>query len=329
MLTARQKQLLQQLADGEFHSGNELAHALALSRSAIWKQLQSFTELGFEIIAVSGKGYRLGRPLDLLDREKLLAAIPANLHHSMQALLLFDHIDSTNTYLMTAARQGQAAGTVCLAEYQSGGKGRRGRQWISPFGSNIYLSILWRFQQGLGMIAGLSLIAGIAVVRALHRLGYVEVGLKWPNDIYWQGKKLGGILVEASGEATGPAAAVIGVGLNVYLPKAAGQHIDQAWVDLTQISATPLARNTLAATLITSFLELLAVFENTPLSAWMAEWRQYDCMQGKYVDFMLNNQCIHGLVAGVSDEGLILMTLADGQTQAFSSGEITFHIHKS
>ena len=115
---------------------------------------------------------------------------------------------------------------VCFAEHQSAGKGRRGRQWVSPFGSNIYMSILWRFQQdGIACTAGLSLAVGVAVIRALKTYGFNEVGLKWPNDIYCQGKKLGGILIEVSGEADGPCAVIIGLGLNLFLPEIQGQTI--------------------------------------------------------------------------------------------------------
>lgn len=325
MFSARQQQLLNLIADGEFHSGNELASLLAISRTSIWKQLQAFADCGLEISAVKGKGYRLRQPLDLLAVDHIMPLIPEHLKPYLSELEVCQRLNSTNTYLMEAAQHQAASGRVCLAEYQTHGKGRRGRQWVSPFGSNIYLSLLWRFQQGLGVTAGLSLVVGLAVVKALRALGYQEVGLKWPNDIYWQHKKLGGILVEATGEVAGPCAVVIGLGLNSYLPIQAGAEIEQAWVDLQQITGIAPARNQLAADLISALLDCLSKFADTPLATLLQDWSDYDCMQDKQVQVLVHQQQINGIVRGINAAGLLLLELADGKVQAFSSGELSFN----
>ncbi len=237
-ISDKQKKILILLADGEFHSGTELADALGISRSAVWKQLNGLAELGLQHSAVSGKGYRLDNSLELLAASKINEAVNDQTAALISSLEIHDQIDSTNRYLVERSQNNALSGAVCFAEYQTAGKGRRGRQWVSPYGCNIYLSILWRFQQGPAAISGLSLAIGVAVIRALKQHQIDDVGLKWPNDIYSQGKKLGGILVEVSGETDGPCAAVIGLGLNLFLPESQAQGITQAWTDLSKISRT-------------------------------------------------------------------------------------------
>jgi len=194
LISDKQKKILKLLADGEFHSGTELAELLGVSRSAICKQLNGLSVLGLQHAAVSGKGYRLDRPLELLDNTQINAELTPAQQAAISVLEIHDTLPSTNTYLVEASQQGALSGFVCFAEHQTAGKGRRGRQWVSPYGSNLYLSILWRFQQGgMASTAGLSLAIGVAVIRALRAQGFSEAGLKWPNDIYCQGKKLGGI----------------------------------------------------------------------------------------------------------------------------------------
>ncbi len=318
------KQLLSCLADGQFHSGSALAAQANLSRSAVWNHIQGFAGLGIEVIAVSGKGYRLALPINLLSLE----AIQTKLSPSCQSLEIeiFAQCESTNSYLMAQARQKKHTAKVCLAEYQSAGRGRRGRQWVSPFGQNIILSILWHFETGTSAMAGLSLAIGVAVVRALNNQGIQNIGLKWPNDIYWQDKKLGGILVEIQGETNGPCNVVIGLGLNGYLPKKAAADVKQAWVDLKQITGEIPDRNDLAAALLNSIVSILLEFEQTDLLTYLAEWRNYDCMLNRNVTVLLHQQTLTGIVKGIDDNGLLLLQNHEGSLQSFSSGEISFNV---
>ena len=327
MLSDRQKHLLTLLVDGRFHSGRELADTLGVSRTSVWKHLQCFNEMGLEILAVTGKGYQLLNRLNLLEVTVIESNIPYVLRAKIPAIRLFEQIDSTNTYLMNLAHQGALSGMVCLAEYQSAGRGRRGRNWVSPFGANIYLSLLWRFNQGLAVISGLSLVMGVAVIRSLRRLGYRDIGLKWPNDIYWQRRKLGGILVEVTGESNGPCVAVIGLGLNVCVPPSAASAIDQAWVDLQHINSNlACERNVLVAALLTEMLSILIEFENQPLAAFLEEWRAYDCLFEHQVKVVLYGQEIVGVAKGINDNGLLLLQHNDGITRAYTSGEISFNL---
>jgi BirA family biotin operon repressor/biotin-[acetyl-CoA-carboxylase] ligase len=327
LISDKQKKILTLLADGEFHSGTELAEVLGVSRSAICKQLKGLSELGLHHSAVSGKGYRLDKPLELLEPSKINAILSEQNKALISTLEIHDTLNSTNSYLVEHSHNNAASGFVCFAEHQTAGKGRRGRQWVSPYGSNIYVSILWRFQQGgIASTAGLSLAIGVAVIRALKQHNINDVGLKWPNDIYSQGKKLGGILIEVSGESDGPCAAVIGLGLNLFLPEIQAQTITQAWTDLTKTSGeNPLLRNKLAGTVLNHILAIVNGFETVGIRAYLDEWRSYDCLKGKSATLFIGQQQVEGIVEGIDDNGLLLIKKSDGSIQAFASGEVSFN----
>ena len=327
-ISDKQKKILTLLADGEFHSGTELAEAQGVSRSAICKQLRGLSEFGLHHAAVSGKGYRLDKPLELLAHSKINAVLISEQNKALISTLeIHDTLNSTNSYLMERSQNNAPSGFVCFAEHQTAGKGRRGRHWVSPYGSNIYMSILWRFQQGgIASTSGLSLAMGVAVIRALKQLNINDVGLKWPNDIYSQGKKLGGILIEVSGEADGPCAAVIGLGINLFLPETQAQSITQAWTDLTKITGeNPLIRNKLAGAILNHILSIVNGFEQVGIKAYLDEWRSYDCLKGHMATLYIGQQQIKGIVEGIDDNGLLLIKRADGSIQAFASGEVSFN----
>ncbi len=324
-LTHSQKSILTLLADGRFHSGTELAIVLGVSRSAVWKQLKILDELGLHYQAVSGKGYRLERALELLDDAVILNRIDGKTRILITSFERFDRIASTNAYLLRQTSEAASSGSVCLAEQQTAGKGRRGREWVSPFGSNIYLSILWRFQASPMVISGLSLAVGVAVIRALKVHYPLNFQLKWPNDIYFQAKKLGGILVEVSGESGGPCMAVVGLGLNLYLRPDDAVNINQAWIDLSQIIGQhAVKRNHLLVTLLDQLLPMLAGFEDAGLNAYLEEWRSYDCLKDNIATLYVGESRYEGLVRGIDDRGLLLLERADGSIQAYASGEVSF-----
>ena len=325
MFSLTLKALLTLLADGQFHSGTDLAEALKISRASVWKHLQALEGFGLPYIAVSGKGYRLERPLDLLDEKMIMAQIDESIRCTINSFEVFDQIPSTNSHLMERASNHAPNGSVCFAEFQTAGRGRRGRHWVSPFGSNIYLSILWRFQASPLAISGLSLAIGVAVIRALKQRYPYPFQLKWPNDIYFEGKKLGGILVEVSGESDGPCAVVIGLGLNIYVPQTAANAITQQWTDLSQITGQQQTnRNVLAGTLLNQLLLITAEFEEKGVSAYLDEWREYDCLKDKPATLYIGQHRYEGIVQGIDRHGLLLLGRPDGNVQAFASGEVSF-----
>lgn len=324
-LSEMQKKVLQLLADGEFHSGSALSVELGVSRTAIWKQLSSLSDVGLELISVKGKGYRLTRPIELLDASTIRAQLSGQVNSLVSTLTVHDQLASTNTYLIEQAKMDGPSGSVCLAEYQSAGRGRRGRNWVSPFGCNIYLSVLWRFQEGPSAISGLSLAVGVAIVRALKAANIEVIGLKWPNDIYWQGHKLGGILVEVSGESNGPISVVTGIGLNLYMPEKQAQKIDQVWTDLEKVSQTPVSRNHLTSLLLDHLLPVLNQFSVNGIQAYLDEWRSYDCLKDQNVTVFIGNEALTGIAEGIDDNGLFRLRGEDGKIKSFASGEISFN----
>lgn len=320
-------QLLHYLADGEFHSGVALGQALGVSRMAVWKHLKALRELGIALESVHGKGYRLATPCELLARDKILDYLGPAGASRLAALEILLETASTNTRLRDQALNGAPSGSVCMAELQSAGRGRHGRHWVSPFASNLYLSLLWRTSLGAASLGGLSLAVGIAVLRALRDAGLGRVGLKWPNDLLADGAKLAGVLIDISGESTGQCAVIIGVGINVRMPPAAGGQIDQPWIDLDQLQDGPLpSRNRLAAGLIEHLFTVLDTFEQHGLQPFQAEWSQHDVMAGRAVNLSMPHGQVQGVARGIDADGALLLETRAGELQRFVSGEVSVRI---
>ncbi len=263
-------------------------------------------------------------PRDLsLSQHKIHENLTAVTKALISELELFSEIDSTNTHLMTRAQTQAPSGCVCFSEMQIAGKGRRGRQWISPQGQNIYGSFLWRFSDASNL-NGLSLAIGVGVIRALKKQGVSNLGLKWANDIYSDGKKLGGILIEVTTHSDGSASAVVGFGLNLQLPSNI-EAITQPYTDLQTIAPDmKLERNALIAHLLNELLPITAMFEKQGWAAYLNEWREYDCLVGKAATLFIGSQQIQGIVQGIDENGLLKLLREDGELQTFASGEVSF-----
>jgi BirA family biotin operon repressor/biotin-[acetyl-CoA-carboxylase] ligase len=275
---------------------------------------------GLDIHAVQGKGYRLATALELLSTDKILAALPAAVRGVPLALNVQLELDSTNAWLM---QQADWHGKACLAEYQHAGRGRRGRQWISPFAANLYLSLGWRFSLDAASLSGLSLASGVAIMRALNGLGIRGAGLKWPNDIVHGSRKLGGILIEMRGEVGGPSHVVIGVGLNVHMPDSVAAELDQPWSDLQQCAEEKVSRNALAAAVLSELLQVCQACEQGVITAYLEDWQDYDVHAGKEVDLLLpDERRITGISRGIDSQGALLLE-AGGKVQRFSCGEVS------
>lgn len=318
--------LLEILADGEFHSGEELGGSLDVSRAAIWKQLQKIEEsLGVKFESIKGRGYRLIDGLELLSEEEIAKGLP----ESGFSLNIVRQIDSTNRLAAELAGERPARGLVVLAELQSAGRGRRGRQWVSPFGKNIYCSIVWVFDSGIAALEGLSLAVGVGVVRALRKSGIHGTGLKWPNDVLHEGRKLAGILLEMAGDVSGQCQVVIGIGINVVgMSSADAEGIGQPWTDANSVAGRCVSRNTLAAHLIAELLVLLRGFESRGFSQFYDEWAELDCTNGNRVTMHIGEQQIHGTAAGVDASGAFRME-TDVGVQLFHGGEVSLRVDHS
>lgn len=313
--------LLRILSDGAFHSGEALAQQFGLSRARIWQALQPAEALGIRVFKVKGRGYQLADPLEWL-------AIPRILPYLDDAMpsitfTLLDSVESTNTLLMQALAQRDVHAHCVAAELQTQGRGRRGRPWHGALGGSLMFSLAWRFNLGVAQLSGLSLTVGLALVRALQELSVQQIQLKWPNDLVHGFRKLGGVLIEIQGDALGPSSAVIGVGINLHLPEAVKAHIDQAVVDLHEITTTPPSRNQLMGVALRHLAQLLNQFSQSGFESLRLEWQALHAHQDKQVSLRLPDGAqINGIARGVTAEGALILETAHGERR-FGSGEIS------
>ncbi len=316
--------LLTELSAAHFTSGVALAKKFNVSRSAISDALKDATEAGVEIFSLTRRGYRLAAPVDLLDMNAVREAIGDKAHRLDVDIL--PTIGSSNTELLTRAAADAASGTCVAAEMQTAGRGRRGRTWQSQFASSLTFSLLWRFEKGAAALGGLSLVVGLALVRALRKAGVNNAMLKWPNDVIVNGEKLAGILIETQGDMLGPTAAIIGVGVNVQLPDALKLSIDQTVTDVASHVESQLSRNKLLAAMLRELVVVLDEFGERGFKFFKADWIAFHALQEQAVTVRQNNATDYGaLVKDVGDDGSLIVEAIDkpGSRQTLTSAEIS------
>ncbi|MBU6519021.1 MULTISPECIES: bifunctional biotin--[acetyl-CoA-carboxylase] ligase/biotin operon repressor BirA [unclassified Pantoea] len=302
------------LADGEFHSGEQLGEALGMSRAAVNKHIQTLKSWGLDVYTVTGKGYSLPAPIQLLNEEAILA------HLHQADLAVIPVIDSTNQYLLDRMDQ-LNSGYACIAEYQQAGRGRRGRKWFSPFGANLYMSMYWRLEQGPAAAMGLSLVIGIVMAEVIQSLGAADVRVKWPNDLYLQDRKLAGILVELTGKTGDAAQIVMGAGINLVMRGEGTAEINQGWINL-QEAGIKINRNELAARLINRLREALPLFERDGLAPFVGRWEALDNFIHRPVKLLIGDREVHGIARGIDKQGGLLLE-QDGEIKSWVGGEIS------
>jgi len=302
------------LADGEFHSGEQLGEVLGMSRAAINKHIQTLKGWGLDVYTVTGKGYSLPTPIQLLDEKKIIS------HLKQSNLAVIPVIDSTNQYLLERMNE-LPSGYACIAEYQQAGRGRRGRKWFSPFGSNLYMSIYWRLEQGPAAAMGLSLVVGIIMAEVIQSLGAPDVRVKWPNDIYLNDRKLAGILVELTGKTGDAAQIVMGAGVNLVMRTESATEINQGWINL-QEAGVNIDRNVLAAQMINSLREALPIFERDGLASFISRWEALDNFINRPVKLLIGDREVHGIARGIDKQGGLLLE-QDGDIKSWVGGEIS------
>jgi BirA family biotin operon repressor/biotin-[acetyl-CoA-carboxylase] ligase len=322
----RRWRLLSLIADGTVHSGADIARHLGVSRTAVWQQVHALQALGLEVVAARGAGYRLIGGIDLLDLGRIRKLLPSDTRGSLRGVTLYFETDSTNQRLLDLARHHDAHAQACVAEVQTAGRGRRGRRWLGLIGHDVALSLAWRFNAALPALAGMSLVAGIAARRALSRLGVGDgLMLKWPNDILYRQRKLAGILVEVSGEMSGPCLAVIGVGLNIDLPTALRAQVQQPVTDLKAALASLPSRNEIVAALLADLVTALRNFEADGFKTFIKEWARHDAACGHEVDVSLPSGAVRGIAMGVTEEGALRLNVA-GAERCLHTGEVSLRI---
>lgn len=309
------------LASGAAIPGPTLARHLGISRAAVWRQIDTLRTAGLAIRA-GRAGYQLPQPLVVLDAAVLRAALPAAVRRRVGGLESRWEVDSTSSVL---ARQVAATRdrTFLFAEWQRAGRGRRGRQWLSAPATNLQFSCLKRFGGGYATLSGLSLAAGVAVVRALEDQGVAGVALKWPNDLVYRGAKLGGILVELGGDATGPCHAIIGVGINLRIPDGLPQTLQRACTDLARIGGgAPPDRTALAVALVTRLVEALDIFASEGFPAFAEAWARHDALVGQRLTVVGARDNFTGVGAGVDARGALRVRTAAGLRRV-DSGDVS------
>lgn len=320
-------QLLRVLASGHFLTLDELAAVLGEDGSAIRERLDTLNVLGLSLEAVPGRGVRIAGGLDLLDAAKVGAALSNEAGAALAGLNILPFVDSTNAEAQRQLAMGAPCGQIYTAELQSAGRGRRGRAWVSPFASNLYLSLTWEFPGGNEALAGLSLATGVAVVRSLAGLGQGSLGLKWPNDIFYEGAKLGGILLESHGSGGGGCQIIIGIGLNVAMPRSAADDIGQTWTDVRSLAGgDPPDRNSLLAAVLNELLPLVADYEDSGFARWREEWLLLDVARDRPVVLEgPDGRRQQGVARGVDASGALLLETATGMRN-LHGGEISLRL---
>ena len=320
-----QDEMLTLLGDHRIHTDESLAKKLNVTRSLIVDQREILLAAGLHFDFQDDQSYRLPAHIELLSKDSIHDYLLLSEHTTTAPsdLTIFKTIDSTNRYARDHAASSELAGSVILAERQTAGRGRLGKVWESPFAANIYMSIVWRFDRGADLLQGLSLAIGVAVRRSLVHHGVPAIQLKWPNDIYCDGKKLGGILLEVVGDPNSSCTVIIGVGLNVAMPVAAGKNIDQPWTDLQSVGPRKLSRNLIVASLISSIFKVLHDFPALGFAAYRDEWQRSDLLQGLQGTVSNPAGSISGTILGVDNSGALRMQLVTGEEQRFIGGELS------
>jgi len=313
--------LLRLLQDGQFHSGEELGAAVGVSRAAIWKRLQALeAEFDLQIHKVRGRGYRLETPLSLLNGNLLSDSSPF-------AVTLLQQVDSTNAEALRHLASGAVPPFLIIAEQQTAGRGRRGRSWASPFGENLYYSLVLRVSGGMRQLEGLSLVVGLALLQTLRHAGIADAGLKWPNDLLVGGRKIAGILLELSGDPADVCHVVIGIGVNINMRVAPrSEVIGQPWTSMRQVLGSQVDRNRFIASLNAQLERYLQLHQAHGFASLREQWEDGHLWQERMVELAAGAQAVHGRVLGVDDTGALRLEV-DGQEKVFSGGELSLRLH--
>lgn len=320
-LTKTQHHILSLLQLQQFYNGNDIGEQLGITRAAVWKAVKQLIDYGLPIESDNQQGYRLTEPMILLDKMKILPQLSSRCD-----IKLFSRISSTCDYLKQHA--GLPSGTFCIAEQQIAGYGRHGRYWESPFGRNLYVSLAWDFHRDFSELSGLSLWIALGIVKALGRLNLRGFKIKWPNDIFFDGKKLGGVLVHSQVESNAKARLIISFGLNVNMHHYNTDTISQQFTCLETINAQPLDRNVLLISLLEQILTDLPQLSLHSNQRWCQEWTQYDALLNQHIEVNHFTETLSGIARGINAQGQLRLEQPDGNIQILSAGDTSISTHK-
>jgi len=326
-MNPRHEALVRLLADGAPHSAADLATTLGVSAAAVPELVDQLREHGVPVEGRPDGSYVLPGPVELLDVERIAELLAARGWRLGKRLEVLFTTDSTNVRLNEAPAPAPHEPRLLFAELQQAGRGRRGRSWLAPFGSGLTFSIGWTFAEAPSGLPALGLAVGAGVAEALRKAGASDVQVKWPNDLVWRGRKLGGLLLQLRSEAGGPASVVAGLGLNLELPPAARAQLDvpgaQPTTDLQEaMNDRRPGRNELAATAAAALLDTLAEFERAGFASFAPRWTALDALAGAQVSVTQADGEAEGVACGTDADGALLVRI-DGELRRFHSGDVS------
>ena len=262
--------------------------------------------------------------MDLLSADEIRSHLSASAKDENLEPTVLGTIDSTNAEALRNV-EASRSGAAWFAEAQTAGRGRRGKRWVSPEKSNLYMSLLWKFDTPQAQLGGLSLAVGVTVAERLREYGVAAVQLKWPNDILVDGRKLGGILLEMQTDRSGRICVVVGVGLNIEMSAEIESAIDQPWVDLNSLLSSPPRRNEIAASLLEDLIACVRSFERRGFTPFAQKWERYDALSGRPVNVFSGETTLLGIAAGVAEDGALNLRTVEG-VQAIYGGEVSVRL---
>ena len=321
-MTIREDDLLKILSDGEIYSGQELADRMGVSRTAIWKQISKIRDKNLQVISIRGKGYQLINPVELLDKDNIIADLTPATLKQLNSLQIFYQTSSTNELLMEQMLNEPIQANVVLAEYQTRGVGRRGKHWLSGLTSGLCLSIGWHFDQIPKTFTALSLATGVVLAKSIRQIANSNIQLKWPNDLIYNNSKLGGILIESRGQHAGVADVVIGIGINFNLPELISDALVQKVTDLNMIFGDTPSRNYMAALIINNMFKLLSLYSEQGFEQYIDDWRNLDYLRGNKALLSLTTEDVKGTVVDIDEYGNLIMSV-NGNLVTYGSGDLT------
>ncbi len=312
----------------EYISGEHLSTVLGVSRTAIWKVINELKEEGYVIESSSKKGYRLSLTSDVLNSFEISEELKTKALG--RNVVYLDRIDSTNNYAKKIALEGCEEGTLVVADYQTCGRGRLGRDWNSPDKKGVWMSLVLRPDIPFEEVQIITLAASVAVVQALYDIAQIEAGIKWPNDIIINGKKVCGILVEMNMEIDRINFLVLGIGLNVNQQKNdfSQELLDKAvslkmHVEETLNTQKILKRNELIAAILLKFEEIYDKVKSGAFEDIISEWKRYSVTLGKEVNITYKDEQYRGVAEDITKDGKLIVKCEDGNVKEVFSGEIS------
>ncbi|RZO21658.1 MAG: biotin--[acetyl-CoA-carboxylase] ligase [Candidatus Thioglobus sp.] len=307
------------------HTVPELAVLAGLDDRTVLESLNALQADGIQIEKTDKDAFRLSRPIKPLNAEQLRALLKSKNYEFIEHLTVLDTVDSSSSWLGRKNDAGESIhGCACVTDFQSAGRGRRGRQWQGSPYAHIMFSLGWNLGAALSQIEGLSLSIGLTIASVIREFTKVEIGLKWPNDLWCANRKLGGILIETRPSQGQNSLVIIGVGLNIDEPRPDFLEVNQGITDLAnQAKDISISREELAAALLSKIVQKLKAFPGQGFSADQSQFNALDIYFEKEIEAVSIREKIHGTSEGVDMKGRYQIRSLNGDLAVISAAELS------